>query len=544
MAAQIPDPRAVEITVTVLNSDQIPSDASLKGLLDTPSLKSGLDRWQLWTLICLVRHLHRQKWVGYIVETRLKGDLARLGTAGSLGHPDDIPQEGEVPDEPGWRYCFHGKGCCLTHQSDGTNIDVDFTDEGASDRIDRFFYSRFLEDLKRPELPERLLQRKEPLQHAWQADIDSLVLDQCIGAKRGIQVTQIGKDLADRLEPVVTRMAELATTKSPPDLRRYIFAALSLGDVLLAQELTGTAGFGEELTAGVARAAEEVKRHRAASLIATLRTVSSGADNGRLAALADLGISYAKPVVTECIFRTPVDGIANQALAILVSWNEPDLSSSLQQLLEHRFGQSFGLRSMARSLLGGQDGNDKQPREYQLVHAVKALLQISAPGMLKPQLCNEIVSMLESSSGANSGEAALLLYALDHERGLGHLREALSGKIPAAHKDAAAACVLIGGPEARLILVEALDNPNMQIRHAAACALKRFPSVEARELAAKWWARFDGIESPQGKEVSIAGKTITAYPMDEVMHANMEMFFSASLDQLRKDFGLILARAS
>src|SRR5690348_3177959 len=98
MAAQIPDSRAVEKIVAVLDSVQIPSDAELQALLGSPPLKTGLDHWQLWTLICLSRHIDRQKWVGYVVETRLKSDLAKLGTAGALGHPDDIPQAGDVPD--------------------------------------------------------------------------------------------------------------------------------------------------------------------------------------------------------------------------------------------------------------------------------------------------------------------------------------------------------------------------------------------------------------------------------------------------------------
>jgi len=543
MAAQIPDSRAVEKIVAVLDSAQVPGDAELHALLDCPALKTGLDHSQLWTLICLSRHIDRQKWVGYVVETRLKGDLAKLGTAGSLGHPDDIPQSGDVPDEPGWHYYFHGKGCCLSHESDGTTIDVDFTDEGASDRIDRFFYSRFLEDLKRPELPERLLQRKEPLEHAWQANIDSLVCEECLDAKRGIHVMQIGKDLAERLDSILAHMIALAATSEPCSSRRLVFAALSLGDVLLVQQSAESANLGEELTLRISRAAAQAKQRRSDLLVETLRTTSSGADSCRLAALADLGSSNAKSVVTECVFRTPVDGIANKALAILVSWNDQDLLMSLQGLLEHRFSQSFGLRSIARTLVSGRGDEDRQPREYQIVRAVTALLQRWAVGTLKAELCDKIVALLESSVRANSGEAALLLYCFDHNRGLNRLKAALLGKIPAAHSDAAAACVLLGTPETKQILAEALNNSSLQIQHAAACALKRFPSADARELAAKWWARFDGIDSPQGKEVSIGGKTITAYPMDEVMHANMEMFFSGTIDRLRKDFGLILAQS-
>lgn len=544
MAVQLPDSGAIERTLAVLNSDQVPSDGQLRALLKCPVLNTGLDRWQLWTLICLCSHLHRQKWVGYIVETRLKGDLAKLGRAGSLEHPDDLPKEGEVPDEPGWRYYFHGRGCCLTHERDGTSIDVDFTDEGASDRIDRFFFSGFLEDLKRPEFPESELQRKAPLQHAWQANITGLVSEGCIEVNRGLHVPQIGRDLIERIEPVVAQISELAKATSPPTRRRLVYAALSLGDVLLAERLASSAELGEALANEIMHVAEKAKERRAAELTERLRTSSSGTDTCQLAALAELGVGYAKPLVTESLFRTPVDGIANQALAILVSWNEPDLWGQLESLFDLRYSQSFGSRSIARPAVSNGVENDRQPREYQLVHAAMALLQRSPAESLRPRLREEVVSLLEAADRANSGQAGLLLYAVNREKGVNRLRAALSGKVPAAHTDAAAACVLLGTPEAKQILVEALDNPNLQIQHTAACALKRFPTPEARELAARWSARFDGIDSPLGQEVSIAGKTITTYPMDDVMHANADIFFSASLDRMRKEFGVILATGS
>ncbi len=233
--------------------------------------------------------------------------------------------------------------------------------------------------------------------------------------------------------------------------------------------------------------------------------------------------------------------MANTALAILVDWNDLDVVKCLEELIQRRYAQAFGFRSLAGGLLGGESRKDKQPREYQIVRAVIGLLQRSRPESLKPELRDRILSLLEATSGANSGEAALLLYAFDNNRGLNRLRLSLSGKIPAAHRDSAAACVLLGTRDAEQILLEALDNSNLQIQHTAACALKRFPSAEALESAARWCARLDGIDSPQGKEVSIDGQTITAYTFDDVSHANQDMLFSSALHRLRKDFALILS---
>jgi hypothetical protein len=51
--------------------------------------------------------------------------------------------------------------------------------------------------------------------------------------------------------------------------------------------------------------------------------------------------------------------------------------------------------------------------------------------------------LLDSSGRASAGKAALLLYAFDQEAGLKRLRLALSGEVPAAHDDSAAACILL-----------------------------------------------------------------------------------------------------
>jgi hypothetical protein len=272
-----------------------------------------------------------------------------------------------------------------------------------------------------------------------------------------------------------------------------------------------------------------------------MRASSSQSDGSQISALAELGIHYAKTVVMKSCLRTPVDGVANQALAVLLHWNEPDVIESLEKLIDLRYSQAFSLRSLVRTLVPrSRMDNERLPREYQIVRAILGLMQRTRPELLKTALRKKITAILETSDGANSGEAALLLYILSQEQGLNRLRASLSGQIPAAHKDAAAACVLIGTAESKQILLEALNNPNLTIQHTAAFALKQFPSTDAREQAVKWRARFDGIDSPPGEEVAIAGKTIKTYSMEEVMHSNMDAFFTLSLDHLRKEYGSIL----
>jgi len=85
-------------------------------------------------LVAAYKHIDKQKWVAEIVATILEADLDELGRLGGFAHPENIPQEGKVPNLAEWRYCFHGIGCCLTHD-DGTQIDVDFP-EGRYDVVD------------------------------------------------------------------------------------------------------------------------------------------------------------------------------------------------------------------------------------------------------------------------------------------------------------------------------------------------------------------------------------------------------------------------
>lgn len=50
----------------------------------------------------------------------------------------------------------------------------------------------------------------------------------------------------------------------------------------------------------------------------------------------------------------------------------------------------------------------------------------------------------------------------------------------------------------------------------------------------------DGIDSPEGKDVNIAGKTVKVYNFDQIHHANADALFSISLDEMRKNFEAIL----
>lgn len=85
MLARIPERESVERLLSCLDGSAAPTDDELQSALVSPTVATGLYHWALWALICLGRHLERQRWVGYIVQTRLNGDPQRIGADGALG---------------------------------------------------------------------------------------------------------------------------------------------------------------------------------------------------------------------------------------------------------------------------------------------------------------------------------------------------------------------------------------------------------------------------------------------------------------------------
>lgn len=540
MRLMIPNPNKVDEVLRWLESRASPLDAELNRIWTERPLFTGLDHWSLWTLICLLRHRDRQKWVGYIVESRLKGDLRQIGCAGAFGHPESLPQSGDVPGEADWEYYFHGCGCCLTNKVTGEGIDVDFTREGESNKIDRFFYSNFLLSLSNPEFPERQIRRGEPLQHSWQVEIDRLHGANCINAEHGLRCSADGLKIGEALEPLIKQITQLLDWGTPTALRNAVYAALAVGDVVLANQLIPQTDIGGELREKIARESDNVRQSRFRFLKAAMREKDSYGPS-YLAAIADLGPELTEETVIAHLFQTPVDGTANTALEIVRAWNRPDAVNVLKTLLDRRHREAVGFRSVLCKLgIGLGKESDQRPRNHQVTQASLALFQRVHGDSLDPQLKGKIRFLIENAGDAQAGEAALLVYVLDKRNGLQSLRRALSGKVPAAYKDAAAACVIIGSNETEQILKEALSNSDTQIQHTAACALAAFSSESARDSARRWFTRNDGIKDPLGQEVTVLGRTTSVYTFEDISHANMDAFFKWSLEKLRKDFKSVL----
>ncbi len=494
-------------------------EAELRSALDDPKLALGLDPWSLWLLICLSRHIERQKWVGYVVESRLRGDLNKIGHRGYFGHPEDCDQRGEVPDFPEWNYLFHGKGCCLTHKIEGTEIDVDFTNDGRSTQIDPYFYTNFLDSLKNPEFPELALKAPSALHNHWQVDLDNLEQEGCWLDR---EVTDLGTRISDVLVPIVDHLCKTHGRSDRESKLQVVYLSLQLGDCVHSEKALESLSFSEGLIReikGRARTAKTARAKRLASLI-------SGPDGKYgiiLEALAKLGSEFSKPDVVKCLFRSPVDGAANRALEILTLWEQDDLDATFEKLVEFRVAERSN--SVSFQLFRGKPEQttsaEEMARDSQFVRLARFILLRQREG-LKPATRLLLIKGLNKVRTASQGKAAFLLYLLDRETGLEALNRSLADKVPMSNYDAAAACVLISSKETKQVLIRALKNPQLEKQHAAACALNRLEANTQIPELSDWLRVQDGISDPLGNETKIDGRTISTYTMSDVAHASMQ----------------------
>jgi hypothetical protein len=104
--------------------------------------------WLGWLVVALLGQRVRQRWHRNVV----------------AGLPEDSGYDAdrEVPGLPGWKYQFHGIGCCLTGP-DGEVVDVDRRDDDAA-LIDAWFFATRVQSLRKGGTVEERLWRWLPSQ--------------------------------------------------------------------------------------------------------------------------------------------------------------------------------------------------------------------------------------------------------------------------------------------------------------------------------------------------------------------------------------------
>lgn len=270
-----------------------------------------LTPWQFWTLLSVIRHQGRQKWVAKIVRERLRGSGHSLAPGRASSNLQDVPQKGVVPGMIEWEYDLHGMGCCITHRVTGEAIDVNFHDDEGS-WIDPFFYIKYLKSLTQPEpIEKRVLEL-----HASPISV-LLSIDELRRLKL-LEGEPIWRPIHDtrHLEP----LNEFVQAWLDP--ARQVQAAIGVGDWLAAEAFI--ANRADSLCNKVRQRAAESLGRREQESFGLLRHDTLG--YVALQALADMKAPRLSDAL-HIALHGPQGAVMHQALEILSqnddeSWNE------------------------------------------------------------------------------------------------------------------------------------------------------------------------------------------------------------------------------
>jgi hypothetical protein len=514
----------------------VPTSGDFSAAVQGP-LISQLSRWELWALVGFVRHERRQKWLGYIVETKLKGSGHELGAMGALAHPEGMEQSSNVPDTPGWRYFFHGRGCCLTHE-DGTAIDVDFADDGSAEEIDPYFYSSFLTSAQKLEWTDAQLRYSSPLETAWHFDIERLGTMEYVRHKWRFRVTDAGRQVVERIEPVVDEINRLAQQPSADAQTKMAWLLAALGDSVAAKRILSN--FSNDFADILAAAAARQTQNRASLIGSAAQSPDDSKRRTALTALATLGRAHVEPEVSRTLAITPPSSVHLLCLRIVESWDDPMCETLLVDALR-QFSLPGGLFGFLASRAAPEKDDVQRPRNGFLVGASRLVLSFHTPSTISQQTEKIVRRVLAADRKACDAEAGLLLYLLSPALGLEKIQANLRNTVPITREDAAVFLAMIGTDEALDALIKAAAGPAENGGHEAACALSLLDDQRARVACEHWKRRNDGYEDAEATEIEFNGRKLKTWKMDDVMRAEMQSFVQGCSDRLRRVYGPLLS---
>lgn len=425
-------------------------------------------------LVAAYKHIDKQKWVAEIVATILGADLDELGRLGGFAHPDHIPQEGKIPNLAGWRYFFHGIGCCLTHD-DGTQIDVDFP-EGRYDVIDPYFFGNYLDSLPNPTELESRFVAPNSLSNAWMADLPKLATLGLI-EESAFTLTEQGYLAAKERAPLWEKLEEQDNQFAKAHI------AILLGELLLARDFLSEEKEGESFSK-ISSLASEFEIDSYDSLMSSL----SGKDNHKkkdiLKAAASIDSVSAMKVVDHIFDEGDLDSSTFLALDLINQIGPERYSNELEKLVSKAW-------------------RGKPPQPGIRVQAVGLLMTLYSPDTLPKKLKKKLIKALSKRLDRMGDDAAKLLYLLDDAAGLRLLKKCLDSKIPIVRDGSAAALATINNLDA----INALENHRSA---TASTMLAIMSNIEIAKIV------------PLGSEVDIGDRTVRTYSFDELEAANME----------------------
>jgi hypothetical protein len=457
--------RIVKAVREVLSGAPAPEGTALQEGVFPPA-------WGGWLLLCLMRQLTRQRWLLAMVKERLSGD--------------QVPEEGDIPGYGGWRYLFHGSGCCFT--GPGETLDVDFHgDEGAT--IDPYFFGERILTLASPELPEARLAALLP---------GSSLIDAALQELRawGLLVHPDSPHVF-RLAPELEALAEAAAALELSGEAARERCLAHLGDFEALGPLPG----GDVSRSRV----EEARGARRDWLLALAHRPRTAGE--ALRALESLQAPDERVRACERILdEEPVSAATARAVEQLDVMPGAAGREAVLRLLgrlvpaEHH---PYPMCATARYLLR---------RGIERERAVAAMLAFARVDVVRGYGGNPFVA-----------DFALLALESVHEHALELVRRALRSTVPMARQTMAAVLLLLDRPWCQRELAAALRESDREGGAVfLALALSRSSSDWAHAVAARWRR-----ENPPGPESG------PGYTWEEVEEAHSDTWFESELEDAR-----------
>lgn len=447
----------------------VPLDDFIKEWLDRPW---PLTPWASWTLFSLIRHLPRQEFVSQIVQQNLGVDQLDLAKRGNGAHPEGI-NRGPVSGLPEWEYYLHGRGCSLTHQQTGIEIDVDFYDETA-DWIDLFFYQGFLKSLRQPELCEARVLALHPsfetVQYAFDELLEQGFLEQHSHYRASRLSFEIG-EILPLLECLTEKHAE------PENMLRL---AAVIGDWPLVEQLLNSGEIPPAVTANARRITADRERFLA----------------------------------------NEYEQNENQSLALraLQENQSPDLDDFLKRTL-----QEVNLLSIetALEIIAERENPQWYPLVFDLLQQVDTATEPRQPGywiraleflLRRNYRCEDIVDQLQFAT-TDSDQAAILALEFRPRYALDLFRKALRSPTPHTRTVAAAILALIDQPwcqrELLRILNASTDQGSTVASRAALSVIGHRPSKTEVDN----WEREHPLQLESEEYITVAESNLLDTPM-------------------------------
>lgn len=440
-------------------------------------------------LVAAYKYIDKQKWVAEIVATILETNLDELGRLGGFAHPDNISQEGKVPNLSGWRYFFHGIGCCLTHD-DGTQIDVDFP-EGRYDVIDPYFFGNYLSSLPNPSELESRFVAPNSIPNAWMAELPNLTALGLIEGDHCFTLTEQGLSIAQKKTPLWDKLENQDNQFAKAHI------ALLLGELPLAHDFLSEKKESDSFNQ-VNSLASQFKITSYDSLILSLNGKDEHKKKDIFKAAASIDGTSAIKVVDHILNEGKLSSSTFLALDLIEQIGPEKYSKKLEKLISKAW-------------------KGKPPQPGIRVNAVRILMTLYSSDTLPKALRKKLVRALSKRLDRMGDDAAKLLYLLDSTAGLRLLKKCLDSKVPIVKQGGAAALATINSSES----INILEN------HRSVTATTMLAIIKGVEIAQI---------IPLGSETDLGDRTVRTYSFDDLEAANMETWLRSTYEDTKINY--------